>query len=117
MYNFVLDGQDVSNDEVKIVDEVIKKEPRDTGYDNEYENRPSTSLGRQSVLSGYDHPSVTIYPSNGSLQIDDDELKPYFESIYRSTKKLPRDLQLQVKTQFSKFINAAEATANERDFQ
>lgn len=131
LYSFVQDINDDVDEEVQLI---LKKEPQDHGYDNSSEgssvcssiskdqsqrnrnlnqNHPSTACasGRQSVLSEYSFPGP-VYTSNGPLHIDnDDELKPFFESMYRTAKKLPPALQRDIKTQFFDIISKAEANA------
>ncbi|CAD6234541.1 GSCOCG00001977001-RA-CDS [Cotesia congregata] len=133
LYSFVQTIEDVDDDEVEFI---MKKEPQDDENrprmrENSYErpmssasgrnssrrlsnneNRSSTSSGRQSVFSMSSYPSM----SSEAMQIDnpEDELKPLFESWYRTTKKLPPEWQRHVKRQFSEIINVTEANvANE----
>ncbi|CAD6216981.1 GSCOCG00012898001-RA-CDS [Cotesia congregata] len=132
LYSFV---QSIDVDEDEEVQFLMKKEPENDHYETiergnsserlrssesrrnrsrhlSNENRLSTSSGRQSVFNEYHYPSVPIFPPGGSLHIDhEDELKPFFESLYRSTKKLPLMLQRHIKTQFFEIISAAEASA------
>ncbi|XP_057327870.1 uncharacterized protein LOC130669147 [Microplitis mediator] len=133
LYSFV---QDINDDDDEEVQFILKREPQDHGYDRENssegssvstsisknksqrsrklnQNRPATACtsGRQSVFSEYSFP-VPVYTANGPPHIDnEDELKPFFESMYRTAKKLPPALQRHVKAQFFEIISTAEASA------
>ncbi|KAH0566977.1 uncharacterized protein LOC123274728 [Cotesia glomerata] len=134
LYSFVQTIEDVEDDEVEFI---MKKESEDAQNrprmrENSYErpmssasgrnslrrlsneNRSSTSSGRQSVFSMSGYPSMSVGGPSEAMQIDnpEDELKPLFESWYRSTKKLPPEWQRHVKRQFSEIINVTEANVS-----
>lgn len=130
LYPFVQTIEDFEDDEVEFL---MKKEPgndedrfrmRENFYERpmssssgrnssrhlSYESRPSPSLARQSVMSVSGYSSTPVLGSSEAMQIDDteDDLKPLFESWYRTTKKLRPVFQRYVKRQFSEIINVTE---------
>lgn len=117
--------QEISADEIQETGRVIKTELPYNDLDSWSETSTSRKRLRPSLDDSLPSTSSVYQPvrspqrySSTSVPIDNnDELMHFFISMCYTAKKLPRDLQVHIKSKISELINVAELTDIERDIR